>query len=201
MFNIIRLVIGCAFLGFSIAAIHKLNAIHKRRWYTVFTCVTVAMITVLEFLPFENLFITFESPQKVYDYYRFGGSRIELVVEGKDCDFVVDRNKDAYTYLIIPKTADGWKNGIGSNTKRIEYTISNGVTVAVYQYRDTDDYFLTVLDTNGGETVISDDYGTEFFSLETRNDLLRKTFVTYYAHIPEFYPQYTISINGNNVTL
>lgn len=201
MFIIIRLIFGCVFLGISIAVIKKSKAICKRVLYAVFTCISAALIVVSAFLPFENLFVTFNSRKAAYEYFNFGKSNIELAVEGDNCDFVVDRKNDSDTYLIIPKTENGWKVGIGLNTKRIVQKISDGIVVYVYQYKNTSDYFITVLNTNGGETSILDDYNTEFYSLKNENDLVGKTFVTYYAHIPDFNPQYSIIANGNKIVL
>lgn len=199
MFNIIRLIIGFVFLGCSITVIKKSKVIRKRMLYVIFTSISVALIAVLSFLPFENLFITFNSPKAAYEYFSFGKSNIELVVEGNNCDFVIDRKNHSDTYLIIPKTADGWKIGVGLNTKRIVQKLSNGITVYVYQYKNTSDYFITILDTNGGESTVLDDYDTKFYSLERNNDSLGKTFVTYYAHISNFNPQYSVIVNGNKI--
>ncbi|MBE6616777.1 MAG: hypothetical protein E7627_02355 [Ruminococcaceae bacterium] len=169
--------------------------------YIIFTVLSVALTTVLAFLPFENLFINFDSPKEAYEYYTFSKSNIELVVEGNECDFVVDCKNNVDTHLIIPKTADGWKVGIGSNTKRIVYKHSNGITVYVYQYSNTSEYFITILDTNGGVAIVSDNYGTEFYSLEKDNDSLNTTFVTYYAYIPDFNLEYSVIVNGNEIVL
>ena len=114
---------------------------------------------------------------------------------------VIDSNRDSYTYLIIPKTIDGWKIGIGLNTKRIFRKHSNVISVYVHQYKNTNDYFITIFDTNGGELVISDDYNTKFYSLEKKNDFLGETFVTYYAHISYFNSEYSVVVNGNKIAL
>ena len=201
MYNIIRLIIGCVFLVCSITAIKKSKLIRKHILYIVFTSLSVILIVVLAFLPFENLFVTFDSPKVAYEYYNLGKSNIELIVEGDDCDFIIDRENDSDTYLIIPKTADGWKIGVGSNTKRIVQKLSNGILLYVYQYKNTSDYFITILDTNGGESTVSDEYNTKFFSLERYNDSLEKNFVTYFAHITNLNQQYSVIVNDNKIVL
>ena len=195
------MIIGCVFFGCSIIVIKKSRIIRKRVLYIVFTSISAALIAVLEIIPFENLFITFASPKESYDYYNLSKSNIELVVEGNNCDFVINRKNDTDTYLIIPKTADGWKVGIGLNTKRIVQKLFNGIIVYVYQYKDTSDYFITILDTNGGKSVVLDDYNTKYYSLERNNDSLGKTFVTYYAHISNLNPQHSVIVNGNKIVL
>jgi len=185
----------------SITAIKKSKVIHKHIMYIVFASLSVLLIAALLFLPFENLFVTFNSPKAAYKYFNLGKSNIELIVEGDDCDFIIDCKDDSETYLIIPKTEDGWKIGIGSNTKRIAQKLSNGVVLYVYKYKNTSDYFITILDTNGGESTVSDEYNTKFFSLERYNDSLGKSFVTYYAHITNFNPRYSVTVNDNKIVL
>lgn len=200
MYSIIRLIIGCVFLVCSIIAIKKSKAIRKRILYAVFTGISVGLSVLLMFLPFENLFLTFNSPEAAYEYYSFRQSNIEIV-EGNDCDFIIDRRNDGEEYLIIPKTEDGWKIGIGSDTGIAVQKFSEGISIYVYQYQSTCDYFITILDTNGGESTVVDEYNTEFVSFERNNDSLGKKFVTYYAHIRNLDSEYSVTVNGNEIVL
>jgi hypothetical protein len=170
--------------------------------YCVFAGISLALITFSAFLPFENLFITFSSPEAAYEYYMSRKPNIELIVEGDNCDLVVDRNNDSgNSYLIIPKTSDGWKVGIGSDTKRIVQKFSNGIDIVIYQYKNTNDYFITIFNMTGEEIQISDNYNTEFYSLKTSNDLIGKTYFTYYAHIHYSDSQYSVIVDGNTIIL
>lgn len=175
--------------------------IRKHILYIACAIFSVILTVVLTFLPIENLFVTFDSPNAAYEYFNLGKSNIELVVEGEECDFIVDCKNDSYTYLIIPKTSNGYKIGIGSSTKKVAQKISDETVICVYQYKNTSDYFITVFDTNGGKTTVSDEYNTKFFSLERYNDLLGKKFVTYYAHITNLDTQYSVIINDNKIVL
>lgn len=201
MYSIIRLIIGCIFLGCSTIAIKKTNVIRKSIFYVISIGMSLALVVILTFLPFENLFVTFNSPKAAYEYFSFSKSDVELIVEGNNCDLIIDRKNNTDTYLIIPKTADGWKIGLGSDTKRIVQKISDGIVVYVYQYKSTDDYFITILDTNGGESTVLDEYNTIFLSLKRSNASLEKTFVTYYAHITNLSPRYSVIVNGNKIVL
>ncbi len=199
MYGIIRITIGILFLVGSIIALQKMKIAHKRRTYAVAVCLSIALMTALAFLPFENFFITFDSPESAYEYYNFGKSNIRLIVEGNDCDLVVDRKNTSDTYLIVPKTENGWKIGIGADTRKIAETFVNGISVNVYQYRKIDAFFITILDTNGGESTVSDKYGTEFFASEEVDKTCSKTFVTYFGYLAEFDSSYNITVNGHKV--
>lgn len=198
MYAIIRILIGCIFLGCSFVIVRRSGAVHKRVLYIVFAVISLTLAMALMFLPFENIYLTFDSPDKAYEYYHFE-SDIKLVVDGENSDFIIDNKNDSYSYLIIPKTSEGWKVGIGSDTKRVVQNIFNGIVVYVYQYKNTNDYFVTVLDSYGGVCEISDSCGSTFYSLERVSEPLGKSFVTYYGHISEFDSQYWISVDGNKI--
>lgn len=87
MYNIIRLIIGCIFLVCSVIIIKNSRVARKHILYIVFTGLSVLLIVVSTFLPFENLFITFDSPKAAYEYFSLRKSNIELIVEGDNCDF------------------------------------------------------------------------------------------------------------------
>ena len=201
MYSIIRFVIGCVLFGVAVILIKKSKVGGKRRWYIGSFFISAVLVVISAFLPFENCLITFDSPKAAYEYFNLGKSNIELIVEGEDCDFIVDRKNDSDTYLIIPKTADGWKIGVGSNTKRILQKLSNGIVLYVYQYKDTSDYFITILDTNGGKATVSDEYNSEFRSVERSDKSLGKTFVTYYAHISGDVSPYSVTVNNRKITV
>ena len=200
MYSLIRIIIGCVLGGCAVLRT-KNKPINKVVQYVGSMLISLVLIVTLLFLPLENLAITFDSPKDAYEYYKGGKSNIKLVVDGEKCDLIVDCNGDTEAYLIIPKNAYGWKVGIGLDTKRIVQNVSNGIITYVYQYKNTNDYFITVFDVTGKEINISDNCKSEFYSLEKHNDFLSKTYITYYAHISNFNPQYKLLVNGNNLEL
>lgn len=196
-FVIIRLAFGMLVFGMCFFLIKKSQLIHKRKWCFVSFLTTVILITVSALIPLENVFITFSSPESAYHYNHFGNVR--MVVHGKRTDFVVGEQNDTNIYAIVPKSDSGWKLGMGLDTKRIVQTISDRVTIYVYQYKNTNDYYITALDTSGGSLEITDRYGAKFQCLETVNSTLNKIFYTYYASINNFDDQYTLNVNGNMI--
>lgn len=203
MFAILRLMIGACLFGIFIPIIRKSKNGTKRKLYTILIIASILLTTALAFLPFENLIVTFPSPIAAYDYYYLPGkSDIELIVPGKTCDFIVDRQNVSDTDIIIfPKTDKGWKIGIGTNTKIIDHKISDEVSITVYQYKNTGEKFLTILCFDGDQASVSDAYNTKFYSLEGTKDPLGNTFVTYYAYIPNYDSQYCVMINDKIITI
>ena len=202
MFGLLRILIGVVFGAFSFFLIFKFSKLKFWYWLSIGVIgAVILLITILGFVPFENLLYSFGSAKEVYEYYYFLEDDPELVVEGNECDFVVGRKNNTSNFLIVPKNTSGWKIGRGSKIKRIVQKHSNGIIVYVYQYNNSSDYFITILDTNGGESTVSDQYNTKFFSLERYNDSLGKIFVTYYAHISNLNPQYSVIVNDNKIVL
>ena len=76
---------------------------------------------------------------------------------------------------------------------------TGGVSANVYQFKDTNDYYISILDLTKEESTIVDEYDTEFQSLVFRNDKGVITDAWHYAYIPYFDSQYTITVNGNKV--
>ena len=200
MFVVIRIFIGGIFLAISIAIIKRKIKTKKNILYFLSAFITTALITILAFCPFENLFINFDSPKAAYEYYTFEKSNIVLIVEGNECDLIINRKDIAhYVYHMIPKTEKGWKIGIGTNDKLIYKTYTNGILILINQYKNTKDFFITVYNTQGKEIDITDIFNTEFQVLKETIDPPENTFVSYYAYIPDFNEQYELTVNGISI--
>ena len=197
MYGLIRLCIGCIVFG---CIKLKFKELIKTRRHKIYILVIAAIFSIIfMFIPFENLFITFSSPEKVFNYCYTKKTKVKLVVEGKDSDLVIGEDDDAHIYLIVPKVANGWKIGMWTNTKLISYEMYNSISVDVYQYKNTNDYFVSILDMNGGYSQITDSFQSEFSALEQPIDVLEKTYVTYYTNIQDFTDEYWINVNGEKI--
>lgn len=198
-FIIIRIAFWSIAFIISLILIRNSGVIHKRRWSIIAFVIAVIMTTIFALIPIENALITFSSPKSAYNYNNPGD--VKLIVNGKKTDFVVGAKNDADIYAIIPKANGGWKIGMGLDTKRIIQTISDGITIYVYQYKNTNDYYITVLDTKGGSLDITDNHNSEFKYLDKSSSTLDKVFYTYYAYINEFNDQYALTINGKLIKI
>lgn len=198
-FFMIRLAFWSIAFIISFLSIRKSRATHKRRWLITAFTVAIMLTTVSALIPIENAFITFSSPESAYRYNHSGS--VKMIVAGDKADFVVGAKGDADVYAIVPKANGGWKIGMGLDTKRIVHTVSDGITVYVYQYKNTNDYFITVSDTNGGSLDITDNHHSEFQYLENPNSTLGKTYYTYYACINGLDDQYALTVNGKFIQI
>ena len=196
MFHFVRIIIGFLFLLGLCVFISKFSKItHKRISFMVSVILSVLLVTVLSFAPVENLFITFDSPQKAYNYRHAWEATVETVVPGEQCDLVVGiRKDDAYVIELLPKTDEGWKIGTEPISKSIVLLNGNkGVSLRAYRYMDTDEYFIRALIRDGRKAEIMDSENSEFFSTEANG------YITYYAHISSFNESSWIGVNGNKI--
>lgn len=200
MLVIIRLIIGSAFLIYAIHSINQSKLKRKRGWIASAVVIFLVITSVTVFFPVENLFVNFKSPESAYKYCT-GKSNINLVVEGNTCDLVVSQKDHSYSNLIVPKTEDGWKVGVHTDTRIRSKSISDDINMIVYRYRFTNEYFLLIIDTDGGELIVSDDYNTEFHSYESTVKTNNKRYITCGAYIPNFNSEYSVIVNGERIEI
>lgn len=199
MFVIIRIVFGFLIFIIGLLIIRRSHIVHKRKWSAVSLVVAVILTTISAMIPIENVFLTFPSPELAYHYTNSGD--VKLFVDGEETVFVVGTKGDTSVYAIIPKSDNGWKLGMGSDTKRVVQIIDDGVIVYVFQYKDSHDYYIAVSDTNGDLFAVEDNYNSEFYCLDNTNNTLNKTVYTYYAYINDLNEQYMLIVNGKEISI
>lgn len=199
LFGTIRIILGffifAAFLF--IVKVSKTN--RKRRFYMISLVLAILCSTLSFLFPFENAFVTFSTPESAFSYTNSGD--IKLIIDGSKTNFVVAEEGDISIYSIIPKTEKGWKLGVGFDTKNLIQKVWNGVVIYVYQYKNIDDYYITVLNTNGGPLEIADNCNSKFFYLSKSDEYLNETFYTYCAYIQKMDNQYSLTVNGQSFSL
>lgn len=195
LFMVFRFVFwGLAFLACFIW-IQRSHSIYKHKRSILAFIIAVIFMIVSAFLPIENAFVTFSSPQSAFHYNHPGD--IKLILDGEKTNFVIgERNDNVFVYSIVPKVGNGWKLGMGLDTKMIIRTLSDGISIHVYRYKNSDDYYIEVLTMNGGSLEITDNRGSQFQSLDRHNDIL-----IYYTYINSYNDQYTLTVNGKKISL
>ena len=201
MFSTIRLVLVILLVLVSFLILKKTGVIRKKVSYVFICCIALFLVFALPFIPFENAFFTFESPIQAFNYYNSTSKEIKLVIKGESTDFVVGGDADSNINLIVPKTDNGWKIGLGKDIKRVFQRNIEGYSICVYQYENSDEYYLSVLKVDGGNFEISDEFNSEFYSISKYNDSLNETQYTYYAYIPSFNAQYSIFLDGAEICI
>ena len=126
----------------------------------------------------------------------------EFVVEGEQCDLIIDRKSGSKRELfVVSKTSDGWKINAGIGLGMSEIKSFDTVVIDLYQYKNTGEYFISIIDMNGGELEISDKNNAKFYSVRDYDVFLEEAYYTYYANVPKLDSDYYIVINGNEIKL
>lgn len=203
MFITVRLVISILITIFMNFIFKKRCFKEKNKSFKILSNIIMVCCVVfaLSFCPFENLILTFNTPEKVFKYVNPKVHEVSLVVPGSESDLLVAEDNNSYFYLIVPKNNEGWKLGITHNTKRISQKIHNDNVIYVYQYADTNEFFVTVSNVNGGYISINDICSSKFYSLEQERKSLSKTYVVYFASISNYDSNYTITIDGESINV
>ena len=199
MYSIIRLIFSGLFFCFSALVINKIKPKNAKKIRTILIIISVVIYGVLLYIPFENSFITFDSPKSAAKYYNPRNSNIELIVNGDGCDFVVIKGENiTKIYSIIPKTSDGWKIGTGKDVEMISHGVVDGFFYSVYQYKKTNNYFVRISNYDGDEITFSDTFKSDFQTIEQYNKQLEKSTFTYYTHVTDFDQGYYIEIESED---
>lgn len=196
MYILIRLVIGGMFLIASALIIHRFSFRRKKQVYLIAAIATAALTVLLTQIPLENSFYTFGSAGSAFAYYT-GISDAKLIVDGENSSLVVGKKAKTDVVLILPKTGEGWKLATGMKTVLKFQKIVDGAVIYLYQYRNTMNYYVLVVGTEGSSLDIIDANDSVFHSIEKTQIPLDSAAIAYYASIPKFDNQYWIQINGN----
>lgn len=197
MYGLIRTVIFLILTIICAYVVKKSKIINKRRWKFIILLLMVVLCTVSSLFPVENSIITFSSPEKAFRYFQ--PSEINQVVSGNETDLVYGSGH----FLILPKTEKGWKTSTGSEIESVAEKRIEGITVAtIYKHRKYDDLYVMITGVEGNENEISDNAGSDFYSIKYAD--AGKYFGDYYlylAHINSSDKPYCITVNGKEFLL
>ena len=200
MFALIRYAIFFVLLVAFVFCIRKRFPVEKRKkCYCIGACVGAVLLGISMYLPIENLFYSFESPEAVYEYVFGDTKNVRCVIEGKDGALVVTKKQGSVKQetTFIPKGENGWK--IGSvfrfNSYICAQKTSEFVVINVWRYNNTSDYYVYVAVSNKASSTVSDSCDSEFVFVENEHAII------YYAYIPDYDSEYYVVIDGEKHTL
>ena len=196
MYGIIRLIIVLIIIAFII----------KKKTQTkdkIFILVLgVVVVTLLNFIPIENLFVNFSSPEAVYKYVQSPFEDIKVVVPGKKSDMIIaEKDTSTYNVLVVPKTEKGWEIGNAWDVKPVCSRWHGEVFVNVEKYSKKGDYYITVTDMKSEIKKITDINNSEFIPIYYSVNGSQSQVVKYYTSVQNFNEQYWIELNGEKLYL
>lgn len=198
MFNIIRVILMAMVIGAGLFLKIRMPN-YQYRW-TFISLAAFVLVLLSGLTPVENVFVTFSSPQSAYNYIYM--DKAKLVVEGISTAFVAGGERDDSPSTIIPRSDTGWKLALGLDTETIinKFT-SDKVIFQVDQYKDSEEYYITVYNANGAAAEVSDSRNSKFYHLDKSSNGDDETFYTYYAYVHDLDDQYTLTVNGKTYSV
>ena len=200
-YGIVRLIIWILILFVASIIIRKSKLLHKKLVLAITFIFATVLVTVIGLIPVENSVKYFDSPESVFAYRSSG--KIEDIIYGKESCMVLS-STDPYnhSYMIIPKTSDGYKLPSAFSTKKIVDEMNGLGSFEIYQVRDTNDYYLSgVCASNKSTLDLSDNMDSEFIKIASKaNDNESGTYFIY-AYVGDIKDEYYLMINGEKVSL
>lgn len=196
LYWIIRCVLGLIILLVVFFLIKKYSIIKNNLLYAISFIIVSILIGLMYFVPVENIFITFSSAEKAFNY--ISSWKIQHIVQGSETDLIVAAKGSSDTYKILPKTEKGWKLSTGLETEKYS-VFHNGTSIDIYRNKKTDDYYIRVFNIYDERIEVSDSYGSEFYAVSKTNDESSKQ--VYYAYIQNPFNDYELFINDEKVDL
>ncbi len=158
--------------------------------------VAMALCSMSSLMPVENLFITFSSPQNVFNYSIMGN--MGTVIEGKDSALILYSYRGSESYSVIPKAKNGWKIGTYLSYEEVfAKTWQNGDEkihmIRVYECKHTNDYYVVIHNFFSKNPInISDNRN----SLFQKNKSSIDPSTTYYSYVYNIGQDYELTIDG-----
>ncbi len=196
MYGAIRVIL--VFLAF-VLVLKKVELNKVKR--TVLLVLTVLVCTISAFVPVENLFVDFSSPEAVYKYRNLQKAEELTVVYGEESAMIIaQKDQNSYNIRYAPKSEDGWKIGNALNVKSVYYKSYDNYTIDVKKYGKTTDYYVEVKGIGKPIEKITDSENSEFISVGKAENDTDSEFVLYYTAVQNFNNQYWIEINGEKIS-
>jgi hypothetical protein len=168
--------------------VKKSKVKNKRRWYML-SIVIVLILYISSFTIIDNS--TFSSPESAFRYSSL--EDIIFVEEGEESALVAGENECRF----LTKSDTGWKlSSIGDTKTVFSGSLLNHMNYNVEQYKDSDDYYITVSDVYGCASNVADNRNSEFYREENTCDVDDGIYYTYYTYVHDLDDDYTLIVNG-----
>lgn len=141
MYTAVRTILLVTILLIGIITIRKLIAKQWQRILAIVLC--MVLVSVVSAFPFENLFYSFESPEKVFNY--IGKDELTGIVYGEDsCLIYYETEKNTYSYTYCKKHEDRYKLLSHFSCKKVSKSFDSNGSYEVYNVLGTNDYYVFI---------------------------------------------------------
>ena len=164
----------------------------------IVSSVLIILCTISFFFPAENLFISFDSPEKAFNYCRIG--EIKGVLYGDESCLIYYRtNSETYSYVFIPKTDKGYKLPETHYSEIVANRFDTKGKFEVHRVNKTNDYYVI------GHTVVFNnsiikDSNNQLISNVICSDTTGTNAIIFYSYIDDYSNEYYLLIINEKIS-
>jgi len=201
LFRLVRVLLWLIISVLSIRGIRKSRIANKGLASILAIIMSLGLVAISSIFPFENLFISFKSPEGVFNYANYG--QISGIAYGKDSCMVIFSNFDnTNACYFMPKSEKGYKIPYHFSSKKISNRFVGDGLFQIYRVNGTDDYYLFGMTTTSSKSMVI---------LNNQGKLIENVFIIgehsigntyiFYEYIECYTEDYYIVINGEKVPM
>lgn len=189
---------GIVFALIFFLLIRKSNIARKRLTaiITLFICAVLSSVSML--FPIENLFINFESPKDVFNYYQKG--KVDNIINGNDSSMIIYSNgNNSGGHYIVPKVSKGYKLPSLFSVKKVSHRFERDGIFDIYNVLGTNDYYVVgmIISKESGIDIVDVDHEPiEEIIINTGNTDTDIKTILIYSFAENLTSEYYLLING-----
>lgn len=177
------------------------KAAHQKRAHA-FLAVGILAVGIPVMLLTGNYLLSFSSPEKAFQYSSLPTTKVDFTLEGKDSALVLSSAEAAkFTLTFLPKEDGRWKLSDGASGKVVTHTIAENYSIALYQYRNSDDFYLLVSGTSAQAPVLEDNRDSVFSFREREISISGEKLYTSCVYLVGLDADYSLFLNGKEISL
>lgn len=186
LYIFVRIAIATICLFIIIRCIINKVSVNKQKTSIIWVVIIVfSLSSFLYLLPFENLFVSFKTPESAVYYYN-NWDDIHIVY-GQDSCLVISENDSSKKQQILIKDDEGWKIKTGFSIKTIAQQSNNLNYLKIMNVNGSQDTYISIINIFGDNVDIQDKYNTHFKKTEPGH---------YYGYLSNYSEGYSITINS-----
>lgn len=189
LYVVIRILIAVLLIAVILLINKKRPFIKKHSTLAIIIIACFSLSAVLHLIPFENAFVSFETPEEAANYY--SNSDIENIIYG-DSSCLILYKSETNARQILTKEENGWKIHTGFENKQSHMTLIDRTTVYVINLKNSTDQYIVIRDLSKNELNISDNIESVFYRTEDG---------TYFAYLSSLSNDYFLIIDGKECKL
>lgn len=200
LFNSLRVLLWLTISFLIILRIRTAHINHKKliSIFSVFLC--MILISASGMFPVENLFMSFKTPESVFEYASCGEIN-DIVYGDYSCMLVYSKGKNRVGQYIVPKTKGAYKIPSYFDTKKVFHKFDKSGNFDVYNLSGTSDYYIVgIMRVIGNEIHIKDSNNVNVKNVvfESKDNGKTNTLLIY-AFVENFTNDYFLLVNGEKI--